>query len=51
MSTLSVRLVWQVGKKLAEVGKQLEVAFGAAQDVEGAFVGETLYIVQTRPQP
>lgn len=44
-------LLWQVGKRLAEVGKQLETAFGAAQDVEGAFVGSTMYIVQTRPQP
>ena len=51
MSALIVRMVWQMGKELAEVGQQLEAAFGAAQDVEGAFVGETLYIVQTRPQP
>ena len=33
------------------VGQQLETAFEAPQDVEGAFVGATLYVVQTRPQP
>ena len=40
-----------VGKKLADVGSALEKAFGGAQDVEGALVGEDVYIVQTRPQP
>lgn len=42
---------YQVGKKLAKVGALLEDSFGGAQDVEGAFVGKDLYIVQTRPQP
>ncbi|KAK9806719.1 hypothetical protein WJX72_000486 [[Myrmecia] bisecta] len=41
----------QVGKRLAKVGQLLEKSFGGAQDVEGAFVGDKLYIVQTRPQP
>ena len=40
-----------VGTALAQAGASLEEQFGAPQDVEGCFVGEQLYIVQTRPQP
>lgn len=29
----------------------LEKMFGDAQDVEGALVGNSLYVVQSRPQP
>eukprot|EP01024_Parvocaulis_polyphysoides_P001757 TRINITY_DN1049_c2_g1_i1.p3 TRINITY_DN1049_c2_g1~~TRINITY_DN1049_c2_g1_i1.p3 ORF type:complete len:102 (-),score=21.25 TRINITY_DN1049_c2_g1_i1:722-988(-) len=41
----------KIGEKLCQVGKQLEGEFGGAQDVEGAIVGEDVYVVQTRPQP
>ena len=40
-----------LGGRLAAVGAALETAFGGAQDVEGALVGERVYVVQTRPQP
>ena len=40
-----------VGKQLAQVGAALEDAFGGAQDVEGALIGDAVFIVQTRPQP
>ena len=40
-----------LGGQLAAVGGALEAAFGGAQDVEGALVGERVYVVQTRPQP
>jgi phosphoglucan,water dikinase len=41
----------EVGGNLAAAGVELEKAFGGPQDVEGAFVGGDIYIVQTRPQP
>lgn len=40
-----------LGARLAAVGAALEAAFGGAQDVEGALVGERVFVVQTRPQP
>eukprot|EP00899_Mesostigma_viride_P020273 jgi/Mesvir1/28247/Mv04788-RA.1 len=40
-----------VGKRLGAIGTYLEQAFGAPQDIEGAIVGEEIYIVQARPQP
>lgn len=43
--------VMQVGQQLCKVAVELEEAFGAAQDVEGAIVGSDVFIVQTRPQP
>lgn len=43
--------VTQVGKQLCKVAVELEEAFGAPQDVEGAIVGSEVFIVQTRPQP
>ena len=39
------------GKKLGAVGDVLQKAFKGPQDVEGAFVGQDIFIVQTRPQP
>jgi phosphoglucan,water dikinase len=42
----------RLGKQLGVVGKYLEGSFGGvAQDVEGALVGDALYVFQTRPQP
>lgn len=41
-----------IGRQLVEIGTLLEAEFGGeAQDVEGAVVGNHLYIVQSRPQP
>ncbi|KAL4433837.1 hypothetical protein ABPG75_000278 [Micractinium tetrahymenae] len=40
-----------VARRLLAVAAVLENEFGAAQDVEGCFVGNQLYVVQTRPQP
>ena len=40
-----------VGRRLVEVGLVLEKEFDGAQDVEGAIVGDQVYVVQTRPQP
>jgi phosphoglucan,water dikinase len=39
-----------LGKQLAQLAVLLENAFGRPQDVEGACVGDTVYLVQTRPQ-
>lgn len=41
----------KAGSKLGAVGSTLQQAFKGAQDVEGAIVGEDIFIVQTRPQP
>lgn len=41
----------EVGRKLVAAGVELEQAFKGPQDVEGAFVGGDIYIVQTRAQP
>ena len=43
--------VTQVGQQLCKVAVELEEAFGAPQDIEGAIVGSDVFIVQTRPQP
>lgn len=41
-----------LGKRLGVVGKYLEHSFGGvAQDIEGAIIGDELYVLQTRPQP
>jgi phosphoglucan,water dikinase len=40
-----------VGKQLAAVGADLEKAFDGPQDVEGALIGDDVFIVQSRPQP
>lgn len=39
------------GRRIGAVAGVLERHFGGAQDVEGCFVGDLLYVVQTRPQP
>jgi pyruvate, water dikinase len=36
-------------RHLASVGLQLEAAFGAPQDIEWAFAGRELYVLQSRP--
>lgn len=36
---------------LYKIGKFLETELGGPQDVEGAVVGESMYVVQSRPQP
>jgi alpha-glucan,water dikinase len=36
--------------KIAELGILIEEALGSPQDIEGAFVQERYYVVQTRPQ-
>lgn len=41
----------QVAQQLCKVAVELEEAFGAPQDIEGAIVGSDVFIVQTRPQP
>ena len=41
----------QLGQRLSKIGVALEEAFGGPQDVEGALVGDSVYIVQSRPQP
>lgn len=51
-----LKLGEQVGQQLAKVGVLLEEVFGGPQDVEGLFAAgasdaDSLYIVQTRPQP
>ena len=49
-------LVWdtdfrsQLLARIARVGEVIEQAFGAPQDVEGAFAKGRAYVVQTRPQ-
>ena len=39
-----------LGIKLCKLGVSLEEAFGEPQDIEGAIVGEKVFIVQSRPQ-
>lgn len=41
----------QIGERLSEVGVALETVFGGPQDVEGALVGDRIFVVQSRPQP
>jgi alpha-glucan,water dikinase len=49
-------LVWDGAKradllsKVARIGEAVEDAFGAPQDIEGAFVNGKFFVVQTRPQ-
>jgi phosphoenolpyruvate synthase/pyruvate phosphate dikinase len=40
----------QLGRQLAKVAAYLERELGGPQDVEGAIVGDTIHLVQTRPQ-
>ncbi len=39
-----------VGERLAAIARFLEDALGGPQDIEGAMVGEAVYILQSRPQ-
>ncbi|CAG9466241.1 unnamed protein product [Pedinophyceae sp. YPF-701] len=41
----------KLGSRLCAIGEVLEGELGGAQDVEGAVVGGTIYLVQSRPQP
>jgi phosphoglucan,water dikinase len=40
----------QIGKRLAAIAQFMEGALGRPQDIEGALVGEEVYLVQSRPQ-
>lgn len=40
-----------LGLRLAAIGAALEAEYGAPQDVEGAVVGDDVFVVQSRPQP
>jgi alpha-glucan,water dikinase len=50
------KMVWdekfrsELAAKLAQVGNEVEKALGGPQDIEGAFVGEKIFVVQSRPQ-
>jgi phosphoglucan,water dikinase len=39
-----------VGGRLAKIGARVENEFGKPQDIEGAIVGNKIYLVQSRPQ-
>jgi phosphoglucan,water dikinase len=39
-----------LGRRLTTIGHIIEKAFGCPQDVEGAVVGETIFVVQSRAQ-
>jgi phosphoenolpyruvate synthase/pyruvate phosphate dikinase len=39
-----------LGRRLGAVGRLIEAAFGAPQDIEGAVVGSAIWLVQARPQ-
>ena len=41
----------QLAARLYKIGKFLEEELGCPQDVEGAVLGESMYVVQSRPQP
>jgi phosphoglucan, water dikinase len=41
----------ELGGKLYDIGRYLETSLKGSQDIEGAAVGKTIYIVQSRPQP
>jgi phosphoglucan,water dikinase len=40
----------RLGRRLASIAQAVENAFGKPQDIEGAVVGEEIYLVQARPQ-
>jgi phosphoglucan,water dikinase len=40
----------QLGKRFAAIARFMEGALGRPQDIEGALVGEEVYLVQSRPQ-
>jgi phosphoglucan,water dikinase len=52
MVALSIdgKLRKRLGRRLAAVGRFVEQSFGRAQDIEGAIVGDEIWLVQSRPQ-
>ena len=40
----------RMAKRLAAIGRLVENTFGSPQDIEGAIVGDTIWLVQSRPQ-
>jgi hypothetical protein len=40
----------QLGQRLATIGRGVEDAFGRPQDIEGAVVGNEIFLVQARSQ-
>ena len=40
----------ELGKKLADIARLVETAFGGPQDIEGVLEGDAIYLVQSRPQ-
>jgi len=50
--TLSRRseLRQDIARRTAEIGTRVENEFGTAQDIEGAIMGNEIYLVQSRPQ-
>jgi phosphoglucan,water dikinase len=40
----------QLGRRLAAIGRLVEEAFGRPQDIEGAVIGEKIYLLQARAQ-
>lgn len=40
----------EIARQLTRVGVTIEELFGAPQDIEGAFAGGSVHVVQTRPQ-
>lgn len=40
----------RMGSRLCGIGRFVEEAFGRPQDIEGLFFGDTIFLVQSRPQ-
>ena len=40
----------RLGRRLTAIGRHVEEAFGMPQDIEGAVVGDAIFLVQSRPQ-
>jgi len=40
----------RLGRRMASIARLVEGAFEKPQDIEGAVVGEEIYLVQARPQ-
>ncbi len=40
----------RMGRRLTAIGRLVENTFNSPQDIEGAFVGDTIWLVQSRPQ-
>jgi phosphoglucan,water dikinase len=41
----------QLGRRLAAIGHFVEKALQQPQDIEGAVAGDSIFLVQARPQP